>query len=77
MNLIAVQCWRPGDDEAEPRLGIVIADDQAEAEELCENSYAREGFDRFKADTVIEGSFDGPARVLGYTGQKHAFSWNN
>jgi hypothetical protein len=25
---------------------------------------------------VIEGSFDGPARVLGYTGQKHAFNWN-
>lgn len=73
MNLIAVECRLAGDDEAEPRLGIVIAANRADAEELCKISYGREGFDHFEADTVVEGSFDGPARVLGYTGQRHAF----
>ena len=73
MNLIAVECRRSGDDDAEPRLGVVIAADGAEAEELCKTSYAPEGFDRFESHTVVEGSFDGPPRVLGYTGQKNAF----
>jgi hypothetical protein len=76
MNLITVECWRAGNDEqAEPRLGVLIAAEEAEAEQLCRNAYAREDFTHFKATKVIQGSFDGPARVLGYTGQKGAFSW--
>jgi hypothetical protein len=76
MNLIAVQCWRAGgDQEAEPRLGVVIAPGQTEAEQLCRSIYSSEGFTDFKAQTVFEGSFDGPARVLGYTGQSGAFGW--
>ena len=40
MNLIAVQCSRSTDDEdSEPRIGVVIADDPAEAERLCEALY--------------------------------------
>jgi hypothetical protein len=74
MNLIIVQCSRSARDEAEARLGVVIAADQTEAEELRKKSYASEGFHHFKADTVVLGSFDGPSRVLGYTGQKRP--WN-
>ena len=43
--------------------------------EAVQAKYAMDGFDRFKAHTVVEGSFPGPARVLGYTGQNAAFSW--
>jgi hypothetical protein len=77
MKLIVVRCSRSGDSEdTEPRAGVVIADDSAEAERLCRTAYGREGFDGFKADAVVEGTFDGPSRVIGYTGQKGAFHWN-
>jgi hypothetical protein len=74
MNLIAVQCSRPTDgDDSEPRIGVVIADNPTEAEQLCKAVYARDGFNRFVANTVVEGAFGGPARVIGYTGQKGPF----
>jgi hypothetical protein len=76
MNLIAVQCRRSTDEkDDEPRIGVVIADGRAETEQLCKAMYAGEGFNRFEATTVVEGMFGGPARVLGYTGQKGAFGW--
>jgi hypothetical protein len=76
MNLITVECRRAGEDQdVEPRLGVVIAADGPQAVELCKNAYAHEGFTDFEVYTVIEGSFDGPARLLGHTGQKGAFSW--
>jgi hypothetical protein len=77
LNLITVQCNRSGDsDDDEARTGVVIARGQEEAEKLCKALYAKDGFDRFKAHTVVEGTFPGPARVLGYTGQNGAFSWS-
>jgi hypothetical protein len=76
MNLIVVECSRLTDGKGdEPRLGVVIADDSLQAEELCKAIYASDGFSQFVAKTVVEGLFAGPARVLGYTDQNGAFSW--
>jgi hypothetical protein len=77
MNVVTVECRRSleSDDDMEPRIAIAIASDLAEAERLCQLKYGREGFDKFKAEMVVERWSDGPARVLGYEGQRGAFTW--
>ena len=76
MKLVTVNCFHPQHaDDDEPRLGVTIADSPAEAEQLCRREYAGDGYTRFEAKDSIEGEFAGPARVIGYGGQRPAFSW--
>jgi hypothetical protein len=72
MNLITVRCRRPSDNEDdEPRVGVTIASSADEAEGLLRND---EYMEVAVAD-IVEGNFPGPARLIGFTGQK-AFSWD-
>jgi hypothetical protein len=74
MNLIAVQCRRSSDDEdGEPRVGVTIASSPDEAAGLIRNL---EGCTEVTVAGIVEGNFPGPARVLGFTGQK-SFSWRS
>jgi hypothetical protein len=76
MNLITVRCTRLTDtDDDEPRLGVTIAPDALEAEEVCRAAYSGEGYTGFQTADVIEGHFPGPSRLLGFTGQRPVFSW--
>jgi hypothetical protein len=75
MNLIAVQCSRSSEvEDDEPRLGVSIASSPDEAADLFRNASDLDGCTVFTVAAVVEGNFPGPARVLGYTGQK-SFSW--
>jgi hypothetical protein len=78
MKLITVNCSRSrAEADDEPRVGVAIANDPSEAEQLCRREYEGEGYSRFEAKDIIEGEFAGPARVLGYTGQNPSFSWRD
>ena len=54
--------------EAEPRVAIVIAGHELEAEELCRAEYGPDGFDQLRVAHRLGGFFHGPPRVLGYSG---------
>jgi hypothetical protein len=76
MNLITVRCTRPdaaSDDE--PRIAVTIASTLSEAEEVCRDTYGDEGYTGFYGADIVEGNFPGPARIIGYTGQRLAFAW--
>jgi hypothetical protein len=76
MKLVTVNCSRAqGETDDEPRVGVTIANDRSEAEQLCRCEYETEGYIRFEVKDIIEGEFAGPARVLGYTGQNPLFQW--
>ena len=69
MNLFIVECRREYDPD-EVRLGVVIASAIEEAEEACRRAYSQDEYALFKVRLVVEGQFSGPAREIGFTGQK-------
>ena len=69
MHLFIVECRREFDPD-EVRLGLVIASAIEEAEETCRRAYSQDGYAFFKVRLVVEGQFPGPAREIGFTGQK-------
>lgn len=69
MKLVVVDCSRAADD-AEPRRCVVFASDAAEAERLCREELACEGFTQFIVQQAKDGPFPGPARVLYYEGRR-------
>ena len=66
MHLFIVECRR----EYDPDEVRVIASAIEEAEEVCRRAYSQDGFAFFKVRLVVEGQFPGPAREIGFTGQK-------
>jgi hypothetical protein len=76
MNFYRVAHSGPGDDDDdEPRVAAVIAEDAEQARALCERAFAPEGYERFEVWDSIEGlAFPGPARIIGLEGAP-AFSW--
>jgi hypothetical protein len=76
MKMLTVHCFRQyHDEDDEPRVAITIATDEIEAQAICRNAYRDEGFTTFKAAALVQESFAGPARLIGFTGQRPAFSW--
>jgi len=69
MNLFIVECEREYETDA-PRLGVVIASAIEEAEDACRRAYSPDGYAHFKIRLVVEGQFSGPAREIGFTGEK-------
>ena len=69
MHLFIVECRREYDPD-EARLGLVIASAIEEAEETCRRAYSQDEYAFFKVRLVVEGQFPGPAREIGFTGQR-------
>ena len=76
MNFYRIAHWKPeDDDDDEPRVAAVVAENAEQARSLCERADALEGYERFEVWDSIEGlAFPGPARIIGLEGAP-AFSW--
>ena len=71
MKLIVVDCSRAtGDCDDEPKCCVVIASDKTEAERLCRDELASDGFTRFIVQEAKEWPCGGLARVLYYDGRR-------
>jgi hypothetical protein len=65
MNLYNVQCRQSSDGEdAEPRTAVTIASSAGEAARLIRD------YTEVTAELVAKDRFPGPAKFLGFTGQK-------
>jgi hypothetical protein len=69
MKLITVRAKRDGDkDDDEGRLYITIAPDGETAVKLAKPPAEHNGERTLEVESVVEGTFDGPSRLLGYCG---------
>lgn len=69
---VAANHTENGDDPV--REYIVVANTREEALNLVRERKDSEPFKQLVIAGTVEGTFDGPARVLGYTGQG-PFTW--
>jgi hypothetical protein len=70
MKLITVDCYQKGPN-GDLRRALTVADTPAEAEELCRQAFAAQGYTRFNRCQQVdspEAYQDGPARFVRWLG---------
>jgi hypothetical protein len=75
MKLITIRAFAEPEDDNYEQVFITIAPDAETALSLVTEQVGQDGpWKRYEPGEVVEGTFDPPARVLGYCGQG-AWSW--